>query len=514
MRGATGLAREACARCYDDEMRGGVHSLRFLQLASLAALVGIPLAVACGEDPAVPIPDPTAPDTGPGADSGSDSPAVSETGTPDDGGPGVDAADVTCPDVAPDDAQGIFVTPTGMNSGTCGTRAAPCKSISFSVTRAGAAFRTKVFAAAGTYVEKVTLAAGVDVIGGWEVTGTTWKRACVAPEDLVVVRAPALQNITVEARDLGGEARMSLLRIESKVALALVPGESVYGVVATGTTTSLVLYDVDVVMGSAASGANGHHGDAGTPGAASCAPGPNAVATPGTLGGQGTGAPLGTYTSTDEYVPGTATAGSTGTPGDNGAAGGAAPACVQCGDCPADPMACIFIPTPGKTSCGTAGKNGCGGGPGMPGGPALGGGSDIGVFAWDATVTIHRGSVKSGDAGNGGTGGAGGAGGAGTAGAVGAPGDACTTSCAVVAGACTPVMTKGPGGTAGGAGAVGGVGGAGGGGGGGSSFATYQGGQAVVSIMGGTTLSHGKAGKGGPPDAGAGATGVAADHVP
>jgi len=490
-----------------------VHPLRFVQLTSLVALVGIPLAVACGEDAT--IPDPTTPDGDGGGitdDSGTDGMALLDSSPVVDGG-GMDAADVTCPDVSPVDADGIFVTPTGVNSGTCGTRAAPCKSISFSVTRAGAAFRTKVFVAAGTYVEKVTLAAGIEVVGGWEVTGTTWKRACVAPQDLVTVRAPAAQNITVEANDLGGEARLSLMHIESKTTVNLLPGESVYGVVATGSTTALVLSEVNIAMNSAAAGANGSKGDVGTAGAAICAAGAGAVATPGTPGAQGTGAPLGTYDSTNEYVAGTGMSGGTGTAGGNGAAGGAAPACVQCGDCP-DPMTCLFIPTPGKTSCGTAGKNGCGGGPGTPGGPAMGGGSNIGVFAWDATVTINGGSVKSGDAGNGGTGGAGGAGGPASAGAVGGMGDPCTSSCAVVAGVCTPVMTKGQGGAAGGAGAIGGVGGAGGGGGGGSSFATYQGGQAVVTVMGGTVLSHGKAGKGGPPDAGAGAAGVAADHVP
>lgn len=487
------------------------HPLRFIKLVSLAALVGIPLAVACGEDATVP--DIATPEAGPADDSGTDSPVTADTSTTDAGGD--DAADVTCPDVVPDDAQGVFVTPAGTNTNTCGTRAAPCKTLSFSVSRAGAAFRTKVFAAAGTYVEKVTLAAGIEIVGGWEVGGTTWKRACVTPEDLVVVRAPALQNITVEARDLNGEARLSLLRIESKNAAGLVPGESVYGVVATGISTTLVLTDVNVVMGNAAAGAAGPKGDAGVPGPASCAPGGAVVAEAGAPGAQGAGAPLGTYDSTDEYVPGAAMAGGVGTGGGNGLEGGAPPACVQCGTCGPAP-ACAFIPTPGMTSCGTTGKNGCGGGPGDPGGPAIGGGSDIGVFAWDATVTINGGSVKSGDAGNGGTGGTGGAGGAGTVGAVGTMGDPCISDCTLVvaAAACAPVMTKGDGGAAGGTGAPGGIGGAGGGGGGGSSFATYQGGQGVVSTLGGTTLSHGKPGTGGPPAAGAGVTGVAADHVP
>jgi hypothetical protein len=491
-------------------MRSRVHPLRFIQLGSLIALVGIPLAVACGQDATVP--DPDAPETGAGEDSGIDSPITADTSPPDDDA-GIDAADVACPDVSPVDAEGVFAAPTGTNTATCGTRTAPCRTLSFSVTRAGAAFRTKVFAARGTYVEKVTLAPGVEIVGGWDVTGTTWKRACVAPENAVLVRAPALQNITVEARDIGGEARLSLLRIESKTAANLVPGESVYGVVAVGATTTLVMTDVDVVMGSAATGANGAPGNAGAAAPATCAAGAGVVAAPGATGAQGAGAPLGSYDPIVEYVPGAAAAGGSATPGGNGAAGGAPPVCVQCGDCP-DPVLCAFVPTVGKMSCGTAGKNGCGGGPGEPGGPAIGGGSNIGVFAWDARVTIKGGSVKSGDAGNGGTGGTGGTGAGGSAGAIGAMGDPCTSSCLLVAAVCTPVMTKGAGGAAGGTGALGGTGGAGGGGGGGSSFATYQGGQGVVTTASGAVLAHGKAGKGGPPDAGAGVNGVAADHVP
>ena len=74
------------------------------------------------------------------------------------------------------------------------------------------------------------------------------------------MRAPGGQNITVEARDLGGEATLSHLRIESKLAAQVQPGESLYGVVATGTTTSLVMNDVRIEMTDAVAGPNGAEG--------------------------------------------------------------------------------------------------------------------------------------------------------------------------------------------------------------------------------------------------------------
>ncbi|MDB4936712.1 MAG: virulence associated protein, partial [Labilithrix sp.] len=240
-------------------MRRRVHGLqRFFW--PVTALLGISLAVACGEE--VTIPDPESPDAGVDPASREDGATADGQVGPDTDG-GVDAADVVCPDVAPDDATGIYVAPPGTNTAACGTRTAPCKTIDFSVTRAVQAFRSKVYAARGTYVEHVTLAAGVEVAGGWDVTGTTWKRACVTPEDIVVVRAPAGQSITVEARDLGGEARLSLLRIESKLKAQLAPGESVYGVVAVGATTTLVLDNVRIDMNDAAPGDDGDTGAAG-----------------------------------------------------------------------------------------------------------------------------------------------------------------------------------------------------------------------------------------------------------
>lgn len=479
--------------------------LRRVLFPSITSVAAVALAIACGVD-ATSIPDPDGAD-GSSPPDGADA-SAQETSTPD---AGVDA-NVVCPDVLPDDAAGAYVAMTGANGPSCGTRSAPCATVSAGIARALAATptRSKVYVARGTYSGKVTLSAGIAIIGGWDIKGTTWKRACVSPRDIVVLRAPASSNVTVEATNLGGEAALSLLTIQSKPDTQVSPGQSLYGVTAVGATTTLVMNDVRIDVGAAGPGAAGSKGDAGAPGAASCAAGTGAA---GGAGTQGAGAGAGAF-DVAGYAAAAATTGGVATRGGNGTAGGAG-TCVACGTCGAPPL-CDFIPNIEPKTCGKDGTPGCAGGPGDPGGPATGGGSSIGVYAWDAKITITGGRIKSGNAGNGGLGGAGGPAGASTKGAAGAPATACVTACApdVMAVACVETKSAAAGGAAGEAGGASGTGGAGGGGGGGSSFAIYQGGTGVVTTAGGTALLHGNAGSGGGPVAGAGAPGAAANRVP
>jgi hypothetical protein len=484
-------------------MHTRVRRFLFPCLATLGALA---FAIACGEETTA-IPDP---DGGATArpDGGADT-STTETGAVD---APADAPVVVCPDVLPDDVTGMYVATTGTNTPSCGARATPCRSVTVGINRALVAkpARARVYVARGTYAEKVSLFADIEVIGGWEVAGTTWKRACVAPESAVVLRAPASSNVTVEAQSIGGEARLSLLTVESKPAAQVIAGESLYGVVAVGATTSLVMSDVLVTLGNAGAGGNGTKGGPGPLAPASCADG---TGLPGADGSQGAGADFGAFDPTG-YTPATAAAGEAASPGANGTAGGAG-TCVTCGSCGLAPL-CEFIPAAGPMACGKDGTPGCSGGPGQPGGPATGGGSSIAVYAWDANVTVKGGVIKSGDAGNGGIGGAGGAGAVPTKGAAGASTDTCVTACALdgMGVACVETKAAGIGGAAGGIGGASGASGAGGGGGGGSSIAIYQGGAGFVTTTGGASLAHGSAGRGGGPDAGAGTGGVAADRVP
>lgn len=474
--------------------------LRFVfALASLA----VPAAFACGED-VVDIPPPEDGADASAEDGGGGTPGAG------DGGSGGDAdarADVVCPTVTPDDAAGVFVAKSGTASPSCGTRLEPCGTIALGIARAGGK-KKNVYVARGVYVEHVVLEAGVRLEGGYDVMATgAWNRTCVDPADAVVVRAPGGSSSTVAAEDLGGKAEIAFMRIESKAQNAVAAGESLYGVVARGATTSLELEEIHIEMANAGAGKAGDPGDAGAAGSALGCP-PPSTGQGGAAGERGAGAPAGTFTSAGW----SASAGTGGQPGAAGTSGtaGAAGTCVTCGTCTA---ACIFL-TAGTTACGTDGLPGCPGGAGEQGGGGGSGGSSIGLFSWDATVVVKGGRIRAGDAGSGGSGGAGGAGGKPALGAAGKPTDDCVVGCQLDGLTCNEVKGHGEGGARGGDGGAGGAGGPGGGGAGGSSFAIYQGGTGVVTTQDGTSLAFGKAGKGGGPAGGAGSSGAAAARVP
>jgi hypothetical protein len=411
-----------------------------------------------------------------------------------------DISEAACASVPVDDMAGIFVAPMGSaDSTTCGTQTVPCKSVQTGLDRAHVITgKSIVYVARGTYDEAVTLYAGLRLEGGWDVldngTSKMWLQACADPSSAAVLRS-------VTAVDLGGMATVATLTIRSGTAAT---GESLYGVFARGASTTVALSDVVIDVTSGGGGANGTSGAPGDAGASGCLLPADGAA--GTSGSWGAGGEAGVF-DLDGWVPASgriATAGTAGVAGTMGSAG----TCVACGTCQ-NFLGCSFKAN-GGMSCGGIGLTGCGGNPGLPGLPGGGGGSSIGVFAWDATITIQRGAVQVGSGGAGGSGGLGGAGGSGGVGLVGEAGAACGTSCN---GSCNPINTGGPGGPAGGTGGAGGSGGTAGGGAGGCAYAIYQGGTGNV-MMTGTNLAHGEAGAGGGPDGAAGAPGVAADRFP
>ncbi len=482
--------------------------MRFRILAlGLAAAGGIALvlASACGEDSTT-IPEVTPPaDATPPADSG---------GGGDDGG--IDAQPCTPPE-RPDDGAGVFVAPQGSDDASCGTRQAPCRTIAQGMSRAVSGAKPIVFVAQGTYDERVKLAGGVELSGGWLVDGITtqWAKACGdVKNQIVVVRAPKADNVTIEAINLdGGAAKVTDVSIESKPALQVNPGETIYGVFAAGASTQLVLVN-DVIQKIAAggSGLDGKNGDAGADGGASCLT--PSTGMPGSPGTNGTGAAGGTFDDKG-YAAANGSDGTNGGNGQNGTAGGDF-TCADCGSCAiAVGMGGCGFTAAGPQSCGTHGTPGCAGLGGNLGNAGTGGGSSIAVYCFDATVTINGGRIGAGNGGNGGIGGAGGAGGKGAPGARGSNGADCTSACAPPGDlvTCNNVAGHGDGGVEGGVGGAGGQGGSGGGGAGGWSVALFQGGTGVITSTG-ATLQHGVAGKGGGPGGGAGTAGTAADRYP
>jgi hypothetical protein len=398
---------------------------------------------------------------------------------------------------------GVFVSLGGSTAGNCGSQQSPCSTVQAGLDRAYAASRTIVYVSHGTYMESISLRAGITLQGGWEVIGTSWTPNCVDPSGAVVIHAPPTATVSAVADNLGGLATISTLTLLSKAQVDVQPGESLYGVMATGATTRLTLDDVVVQTANGGDGPSGGGGATGPTGGPCSVDGDGGAGAPGAQGG---GAEGGVFTRTG-YMPGVGSAGSNGASGETGSEA-TPPTCLPCGSCTS--LNCGFSPN-GSQSCGVAGPPGCGGGGGGSGSGGRGGGSSVPLYVWDATVQIVAGTLVAGDGGTGGNGGPGGTGGPSGSGSTGSNGPGCTVRCSGLA-VCTSFMGAGAGGT-GGLGGHGGQGGVGGGGAGGSSLAIVQGGSAVVDVKG-TLLAHGSAASGGGPDGGSGAAGMAADKWP
>ncbi len=410
----------------------------------------------------------------------------------------VDAADA-CSSNAVDTSAGVFVARTGSDADSgsgCGrTPGAPCQTINAGIATARALGRTIVYVAAGVYTEQVALAAQVSVRGGWRFESGLWSFDCSAhPEAIVVIQAPANANRTILADNLAGTSVLSTVRVLSKPTPS--SSESLYGVFASGSTTTVILDNVVVEVANAGDGQTGATGSTGAAPASSCSAGDGLAGSP--AGGLGTGALAGTF-SASGYAPTTGLQGGSGAPGHDGTA---APAPT-----PVSYTVCSFVLLCGESGAnctGSAGTHGCGGRAGGGGLGGTGGGSSIAVFVAGARVTLQGGSYT---AGNGGRGARGGSGGTGTSGSAGTQGDSktCTDARHCALGCANDPNVVGPG-TTGGTGGTASNGGQGGGGSGGSSYAVIVGAAGLVTYLATPKLATGSAGT----SLGNGASGMAA----
>jgi hypothetical protein len=436
-------------------------------------------------------------DTIGGADGSADG-SVGDGGRADhtvDGGRGDAPGDVT--DAAVDVtglcarslSNSIYVShASGHDVSACGTQAVPCLTIKQGLMKATAEVEAgivRLAIAEGTYNENVTLEKGISLVGGWVIDGGAWEEdlSDAAAEKLFIIPTGPT---AVTASSLGGGAALCTLTVGSKATAD--PGETLYGVFATGDTT-LLLGNVEVEVnggGDGGSGATGSVGDPGNP-AAGCTAASGMMGTPvGMRGSPGKG-----KFGNSGYEPGNGEDGGTGTPGENGTPGG--PGSTE--TCVDKCLTCV-IGTKHKETGGT-GLSGCAGKGGEPGTGGGGGGSSVGIFAWGATITIEGGDIVVGNGGNGAPGGTGGDGGAGSAGKPGAPGAKCPTSCGSLP-KCGKTADLAPeGGAPGGPGGPGSSGGAGGPGSGGFSCPIVEGDHAKVAAHGVKT-SPGSPGSGAP----------------
>jgi hypothetical protein len=431
---------------------------------------------------------------------GVDDPILDEALSADAGGLDANAADAI-PEVAPvdvgpacadekaDEVHGLFVATGGISATTCGSKLQPCSTIGLALKRAQALVGfTTIYIDSGTYDETVDLIGGITLQGGWDDVGGNWRRQCTASR-AASVRIVGAANFGVRAPSLSARSVLDTLSIHVNPAG---PGQSTYGVFATGATTWLVLKDVSITAADGSAGAPGGVGAAGTDTAANCSGSGGAN---GGAGGAGAAAASGTF-GVGGFVTG---AGGSGKAGGNGIGtiGGDANSRSDCiGACDPDPQIADTCDPTTTTISSSPGTGGCGGQGGSGGAGGQGGGSSVAVYVWDAQVNLGGGLAS---AGNGGAGGLGGGGGAGAHGSGGSPGPStsCNIGCAFDAvNGCVVGTPEGiPGGAAGAVGGTGGIGGNGGGGAGGYSYAVFQNKNAVVTIDQ-TTLAHGAPGAG------------------
>ena len=450
----------------------------------------------------------------------------SMTDDPDDG-----YVDSNCDGIDGDVARGIFVSPAGANTGSCGlTYMTPCQTLAFATFRATSTGRPHVYAQAGTYTGSLTMANGISIFGGYDFN---WQRAAYSmPGHQVSINGGA---IAVRFDGLSAPTWLDNVVVNSSAAG---PGASSIGILITASSNT-ELRGVLVNPGPGGAGSSGGNGMAGPiggnggPGAPGCedssgfcsncsqpvggaggasscgrtggtggrpgngggggqtggtgvggtsggggGPGggygsgiAGANGLPGGPGGPGTGgAAFGSF-SGFTYLPSDGTIGGTGSGGNGGGGGGGGGG----GDDACDSYG---------SSGGGGGAGGCGGTPGSGG---FGGGGSFGLVALDSLVVVQSSIINGGAGGVGGNGGAGGAGGAGGPfGAAGPPPDG------------GGEQDDGGQGARGGTGGDGGAGGDGGGGGGGPSIGVVCLGTStsLVSVFA-STLMGGGAGAGG-----------------
>src|SRR5215211_3277456 len=478
--------------------------------------------------PAPPAPGPIPPAADPASiDSDGDGTAdVSDCGPFDAGAhPGAPDApddffvDSNCDGVDGTAATSVFVAPGGSDN-AAGTREAAMATIGSAIQKAQFVGRSSVLVRAGTYNERVVLAGGISLYGGY---GAGWNRSdgatttimsttpvagdrVVALEALNVVPVTRVERFRIETGDVSAAGVDSYavrvvgspgLRLEDWV---IVAGDGGPGAAGSSGADGLDAIDLGdngqtgwhdwnyPAKGGAGAvspvGANGGAGGAGvyaaagatgSPGVGGAAGGPGGPAgdpgQPGQNGHDGADGATGTvgdpgsggYVNNGLWFTG---AGGTGKPGGRGGGGGG-----QTG---------AFV-VDGSGNGG--GGGGAGGGGGTPGGGATGGGASFGIFAVNSTgMTLTGNTIQPGHGGMGGAGGFGGFGGSGTPGGNGYD---------------WALDEIGIGGD-GGHGGDGGKGGRGGGGAGGPSFGIFRSGTTVAT--GGNNVTPGVPGAGGAPN--------------
>ncbi len=317
----------------------------------------------------------------------------------------------------PVDSTQLFVSAeVGEDTASCGNKDAPCKTIKAALDALSPNVK-RIYLATPRhpgvkYVETVTLPPNIELQGGWSVRGSAqsgleWQPICesslIDPQQIPNIVGS--ESATIRLVDTPGVTLKNVV-IGTRTPG---PGESLYGIVATGASTVVTLDHVIVSVGKAGDGVDGDAGEDGVVGPdGPCPIGVGASPEAGT-----DGLPGGAFTFDVDGIHGTE-------PGPGGPGGlgrnGTVPEDGGCHAYATCALGSLGCKSNAGTSCGSPGAVGCGGAPGTGGAGGQNGGSAVGIYASGATVIVNVGSINVGGGGNGGNGGKGGNGGEGTLG--------------------------------------------------------------------------------------------------
>ncbi|MGH3031078.1 MAG: hypothetical protein ACRDNE_10000, partial [Gaiellaceae bacterium] len=191
--------------------------------------------------------------------------------------------DTNCDGIDGDKARAIFLSPIG-NDASPGTRAKPKRTMANAVATAAAQGKD-VYATFGTYTERLGMANGVGVYGGY---GLDWRRSLSNETRLT---GAATAGRTEGAVAVGITTRTVLQHITLAPEAPSTPGASSYGVRAL-SSPGLVIDRVVATGGAGAPGLTGAAGVPGRPGGTGGNGGVDCNDTPGS-GGAGGASPWG-----------------------------------------------------------------------------------------------------------------------------------------------------------------------------------------------------------------------------
>jgi len=367
----------------------------------------------------------------------------------------------------------VAVSAGGVDTVDCGEADRPCLTLAAALSRAAALESSEIRMAGGTYEGGQRIVIDVQLSGGWDPGFASNDD----PVNVTALVAPPDQSVGLT---LAANTSLSNLQVSLSPGHLPQPGASVYGVFVDGPHTVELSAVAVTTPAAGPAGAAGMDGAAAAPATGTCSPDTGASGTAGSAGAlqAGTFGPGG-------FIAGDGGAGADGGDGHDGQRTLAMPGSAMTFSCtfPCGGGIPVVLPAGGD------GLAGCGGGGGTAGGGGAGGGSSIGVYGWEADLTLQGGIIAAGNGGDGAAGGQGGEGSSGSAGVDGAPGPLVTVEPSCCG---TPTSVSAPGGVGfpGGKGAEGGSGAPGAAG---SSYAVYVGDSAGLAVAG-TVLQHGTAG--------------------